>query len=194
MGGSRNSVGRLFRNAQLAWHQVTTMVSSRQWISALILTILLSSVPNSVLVSGSSRNGSFTFTMSGYTVTGDLTNAIITHEGTVKLQMLIDQTISVSNVTVHIVGSGVWSGKTNFATFKGSIGNVKGAVQVCMQSACQSANFTGSGIWAGVLSWSRTLGSQGSGIFQGTLNLTASSPTPTKPVPVSGNWTATFVI
>jgi hypothetical protein len=194
MGGLRNSVERLFPEVQSAGHQLSATVNSRRWISTLLMTILLLSVPNSVLVSGSSRNGNFTFTMSGYTVAGDLTNAIITHEGAVQLQMLIDQTITVPNATVHIIGSGIWNGKTDFATFKGSIGSVKGTVQACLQSSCQSANFTGTGIWEGTLSWSRTFGSQGSGTFQGTLNLTGPSPTPTNLIPVSGSWTATFAI
>jgi hypothetical protein len=84
MGGFRNSIERLFPEVQSARHQVSTRVNSRQWIPTLALTILLLSVPNSVLVSGSSRNGSFAFTMSGYTVAGNLTNAIITHEDLVN--------------------------------------------------------------------------------------------------------------
>lgn len=189
-----NPIERLFLVEQLAWRQLTTMMGSRRGISALTLVVLLFSISGCVLVSGDSKNGIFTFAMYGYTVTGDLTDAIITHEGNVRLQMSIDQTIPTTNGTLHIVGNGVWNGKTDFAVLSGSIGNVKGTVQACLLSFCQNANFTGSGIWTGTLAWSRVSGLQGSGEFQGTLNPTGPSLALTKPVPVSGNWTATFAI
>jgi hypothetical protein len=173
---------------------MTAMMGSRRWISVLALAILFVSISSGILVSGDSKNGTFTFTMYGYTVTGDLTNAIITHEGAVQMQMSIDQTIPTTMGTAHITGNGIWSGQTNFALFDGSIENVKGTIQACLLGACQNADFTGGGSWSGTLAWSKISGSQGSGTFQGTLNLTGASRTPAHPVSVSGNWTAAFTI
>jgi hypothetical protein len=136
----------------------------------------------------------FTFSFDGYTVSGVLTDAIITHEGTVQLQMSIDQTISTATGVAHIVGNGVWNGKTDFAVFNGLIENVKGMVQACLLFVCQSADFTGSGSWTGMLAWSKISGSEASGTFQVTLNFTGSSPAPTGPVSFPGNWKATFTI
>lgn len=170
------------------------MIGSRSISVTLILAIVLLSTANTALTAGDSATGTFAFTLYGYTITGDLTNGIITHEGDVQMQMSIDQTVSTSMGTVHITGNGVWNGNTNFAVLDGFIGNVKGTVNACALFVCRNANFTGSGSWTGILTWSRAAGSQGSGTFQGTLNLSGANITQTRSLPVSGNWTATFEI
>jgi hypothetical protein len=158
----------------------------------MLLLVPLVTISGVALVSGSPANGSFTFTVNGYTVTGQLTDATIEHGGTVQMLMSIDQTVSTSYGAAHITGSGVWSGETNFQNVNGAIGNLSGTVQVCAVFYCQNADFTGSGTWGGTLSWSSGAESQGSGTFQGTLNFSGSQITQNGPVPVSGNWTAYF--
>lgn len=170
------------------------MISLRAISVPVIVAIVLLALSRSALAIGSSGIGTFTFVLYGYNVNGDLTNGIITHEGDVQMQMSIDQTISITNGTVHITGNGVWNGNTNFSVFGGSISDVKGTVHACVLIACQTANFTGSGSWTGTLSWSKSAGSQGTGTFQVTLSVTGANITQTESLPVSGNWTATFAI
>jgi len=106
--------------------------------------------------------------------------------------MSIDQSISTSYGVVHITGTGVWSGETDFQSFNGAIGNVVGTVQACALFTCQTGDFTGTGSWTGTMIWSSTAGSQGSGTFQGTLDFTGLQTSQAGSVPIAGNWTANF--
>ena len=161
---------------------------------AAILLVLVPLVPISglIVVSGDPANGSFTFTVNGYSVTGELTDATVEHGGAVQMLMSIDQSISTSYGVAQVTGNGVWSGETNFQEVHGAIGNLSGTIQVCAVFYCQNADFTGTGTWSGTISWSSGTGSQGSGTFEGTLNFSGSQITQNGPVPVSGNWTAYF--
>ena len=170
------------------------MIFTRYLASSLMLAVLLFSFSGIAPAAGSPQGGRFSFTLYGYTVMGDLTNGIITHDGNVQMQMSINQTFSTSAGTAQISGTGVWIGSTNFVTVDGSIGNVKGTVEACAVSFCQSAAFTGSGSWTGTLTWSKAAGLQGSGTFRGTLSVASANITQTTPVQVTGNWTAPFVI
>jgi hypothetical protein len=105
--------------------------------------------------------------------------------------MTIDQSISTSYGAAQVTGTGIWSGETNFQVVSGEIGNVAGKIQVCAVFYCQNAAFTGSGTWSGTLLASPGVGPQGSGTFGGMLNISG-LPTANGPVPISGNWTATF--
>jgi hypothetical protein len=167
------------------------MISSRL-IYAVLLLIPLSLLSAAPMVSSDATSGSFTFMVDGYRVTGELTNAVITHGGQVQMQMSIDQSYSTSYGVVHITGSGVWSGETDFQTLNGAIGNVVGTVQACAVFYCQNGDYTGSGSWQGGMTWSSDAGTQGSGTFGGTLTFTGQQINQTGPVPVSGNWTAVF--
>jgi hypothetical protein len=158
---------------------------------ALILAVALS---GHVVVGSDNSSGVFTFTVYGYTVTGDLTDASVTHGGIVQMLMTMDQTIPITNGTVHITGNGAWSGMTDFQTLNGEISNVQGSVQACVLLACQNAAFTGNGTWVGTMTWSKATGSQGSGTFQGALTFSGPQVNQTGPVPVSGNWTSSFAI
>lgn len=160
--------------------------------ASLLLLISLFSLPGVVAVSSASGSGSFTFTVDGYTVTGDLTGAAIGHGGPVQMLMSIDQTISTSYGTVQVSGGGVWIGETDFHAINGVIENVTGTVQACAVFYCQNADFTGNGTWGGTMAWSNTAGSQGSGTFDGTLSFTGQQINQTGPVPISGNWAAAF--
>jgi hypothetical protein len=171
------------------------MLSSRLISAVFFLLIPLVFISGATVVSSDSTSGSFTFTVEGYTVTGDLTDATIGHGGVVQMLMSIDQTISTSYGAVHITGNGVWSGETDFQSFNGAIGNVAGTVQACAVFYCQNADFTGSGSWTGIVTLSNTSGAQGSGTFVGMLNFSGqqiSQSGSSGPAPISGNWTATF--
>jgi len=167
------------------------MMDSKLTAAAILLLISLVCVSGVALAGGDSTSGSFTFTVSGYTVTGDLTAAAVAHGGAVQMLMTIDQSLSTSYGTVHITGSGVWSGETNFHDVNGVIGNLGGTIQVCALFYCQTGEFTGTGTWSGTLTWSSSSGSDGSGTFQGTLNISGLS-TQNGPVAISGSWVSTF--
>ena len=160
--------------------------------AAILLSIFLFSLSGTASVNSDSQSGSFTLAVQGYTVTGYLSNAAIAHGGGVQMLMSIDQSITTSYGVVHITGSGVWSGQTDFQTFSGAIGNVAGTLQTCQIFYCQNTDFTGSGTWSGVVGSSSNEGSQGSGAFQGTLTFNGQQGGPTGSFPISGNWTATF--
>ena len=160
------------------------MAPSNFRIHILASVVLLLSISNSILITGSSTAGSFTITIQGYSVTGTLTD-VTGHQFGVKLLMSIDQTLSISLGTAHIVGSGVWNGATTDTTVAGSIDEVNGTVHACVFLSCQDTNFTGSGSWVGSVSVSSGL-PQGSGTFEATLVF----QNPSSEVPVSGNWTS----
>jgi len=172
--------------------ELVGMVVSKLIAASMFALILVVSLSGAVVVSSDSNNGTFTFGVEGYTVTGDLSEAAIGHGGSVQMLMSIDQMITTSYGSVHVTGSGAWSGETDFQSFNGVIGNVAGTVQACAVFACRSADFTGNGTWTGTMMWSSTAGSQGSGTFEGTLIFTGAQINGTASVPVSGNWTATF--
>jgi len=155
---------------------------------ALILVVAMSGNT----VSSDPQSGGFTFMVEGYTISGTLTGAGIGHGGLVQMDMTIDQTIPITNGTVHITGNGVWNGETDFQTISGQITSVQGTVQACLQSVCQNADFTGSGSWSGSILGNTNAGTQGAGTFQGSLTFTGSQINQTGPVPISGNWTALF--
>jgi hypothetical protein len=162
-------------------------------ISASILMLIsLFFLSGVVVASSASGTGSFTFTVDGYTVSGDLTGAAVGHGGPVQMLMSIDQTITTSYGTVQITGAGIWSGETDFRSINGVIENVTGTAQACAVFYCQNVDFTGNGTWVGTMSWSNAAGAQGSGTFEGSLNLTGQQVNQTGPVPISGNWTAAF--
>jgi hypothetical protein len=161
-------------------------------ISASLIALILVVAMSGNTVSSDPQNGGFTFIVDGYTVSGVLTGAGIGHGGLMQMLMTIDQTIPITNGTVHVTGNGVWSGATNFQTLSGQITNVQGTVQICLNSVCQNPDFTGSGTWSGMITGSTTAGSQGEGTFQGTLVFSGSQINQTGPVPISGNWTASF--
>lgn len=168
------------------------MVDSKLLSASLLVLVMVVFVSGAIAVSSETKSGSFTFTVYGYSVTGRLTGATIAHGGSVEMLMSIDQSIPTTYGVVHITGNGVWSGETDFQAFNGAIGNVIGVVQACALFTCQNVDFTGAGTWTGTMTWSNSAGSQGSGIFQGTLNFTGQQINQTGPVPISGNWTANF--
>jgi len=162
-------------------------------VPLIVLTLALAFTGRTV-ASNQIGSGVVTFSVYGYSVNGELTDASVTHGGGVQMLMSIDQSISILNGTVQITGNGLWSGTTNLQTLSGDIGNVQGTLQACLLTTCRSATFTGSGTWAGTMTWSKVTGSQGSGTYQGTLTFAGSQINQTGPVPISGNWTASFAV
>jgi hypothetical protein len=139
----------------------------------------------------SGGSGSFAFTLNGYTVQGQLANAIIRPDNSVRLTMNVQDTIRTAVGDVPISGSGEWHGTANLTTLSGTIENIHGAVRLCFFFFfCGNADYIGQGTWIGTLS-----GSQGTGTFQGTITFT-SSPVPqipvNQPIPVSGTWNSNF--
>jgi putative copper export protein len=168
------------------------MLQSRLLSASLIVVTLAVLLSGNVVTSSQVGSGVVTFTVYGYTVNGVLTGAAVGHGGGVQMLMAIDQAISIPNGTVHVAGNGVWSGTTNLQTLNGEISNVQGSVQACLNQTCQTANFSGDGTWAGSLTWSKSAGAQGTGTYEGALTFTGSQINQTGPVPISGNWTASF--
>jgi len=173
---------------------LVAMIALRWVPVSMILATIVMSLSVGGHVTGDVRTGAFTFSLNGNTVTGDLNDGVITHEGNVEMQMSINETIPISLGSVQVTGVGNWTGNTNFAVLNGSIDNVTGQVRACIVGACQTQEFTASGTWTGTLTWSKAYGSQGYGTFDGTINMTGANSTQEAPVPVSGNWTATFLI
>jgi hypothetical protein len=150
--------------------------------------LVLSAFP---VLHAQSGAGSFSFTLNGYTVQGQLINAIIHPDNSVALTMNINGNLQTPVGSVPITGNGEWTGKADGTILSGTIKNVQGTVRICLPlSSCGNANYVGQGTWNGNLS-----GQQGTGKFQGTITFT-SSPVPQVPVnqptPVSGTWNSNF--
>jgi hypothetical protein len=163
-----------------------SMASSKFRTSIMLSVVLLLSISSIISATGNAATGSITITIQGYSITGTLTD-LTGHQSDVKLLMSIDQTIPISMGTVHIIGSGIWTGTLTDTMITGSIDQVTGKVHACALLSCQDANFTGSGTWAGNVEALASGLPEGSGTFQATLNF--QSPNPPTEVPVSGNWT-----
>ena len=156
----------------------------------LTFVLVLAALPTLQAQSGSGT-GSFAFTLSGYTLQGQLANAIIYPDKHVSLTMSLHDNIRTSVCGVPISGVGEWSGIANAASLSGVIQDVKGTARVCIWFfVCGNADYIGQGTWLGSLS-----GSQGTGTFQGTITFTSSpvSQIPVnQPIPISGTWSSVF--
>lgn len=153
------------------------------------LALLLTLVPS--VVSAQSANGSFAFTLSGYTVEGQLSNPIIHTDNSVSMAMTLSDYLQTSVGSIPIRGNGEWYGTVNAGTVSGTIQNVSGTVQACyFIFFCGEANYVGQGTWTGTIS-----GGQGAGTFQGSITFTSSSIPQiplNQPTPISGSWTSNF--
>jgi hypothetical protein len=159
----------------------------------LTLVLVLLGLPAALYAQSGTGDGSFAFTLNGYTVQGKLLNAIIRPDNSVRLDMNVLDTIRTTVMDVPISGSGEWYGTVNVTALSGTINDVHGSAQVCIFFIfCSNADYIGQGTWTGTLS-----GSQGTGTFQGTITFT-SSPVPqilvNQPIPVSGTWNSNFQI
>lgn len=161
--------------------------------AVLLLGLILAlSASGVVVVSGESPAGSFTFVVEGYTVTGTLSQGVISHGGRVSMVMSINEPITNQYGTVQVVGNGTWVGITNFQSLNGEITGVVGTVQACVVFSCQTGNFSGNGTWSGLMAGNGANGVRGSGVFEGTLSLSAKQLNQSGTAPISGTWTDTF--
>jgi hypothetical protein len=159
----------------------------KQVRSYLALLLILTMLP---MLQAQPGAGSFSFTLKGYTVVGQLVNATIHADKSVTLRMVVDDTLQTFVGGVPINGTGDWEGTVNGTVLTGTIANVSGTLQACIFFFCGQADYVGNGTWTGTLT-----GSQGSGTFRGVITFTRSS-LPQIPVnqsiPVSGSWSSTF--
>ena len=157
----------------------------------LCLTLLLTFIPAAVYGQSGQAVDSFAFTLQGYTVQGQLSNAVIHTDNSVNMTMTVDDSLQTPIGAVPISGNGEWYGTVNGTKISGTIENVSGSIQVCyFFFFCGYANYVGSGTWTGTL-----LADQGAGTFIGFITFTSSSFSQiplNRPIPVSGNWSSIF--
>jgi len=155
------------------------------------LALLLACLPVTVYAQSVPSTGSFAFTLQGYTVQGQLSNAIINTDNGVTMTMSIEDSLQTSIGAIPVSGTGYWSGAANGTSLSGTIQNVSGSIQVCyFLFFCGSANYVGEGTWTGALS-----AGQGAGTFSGSITFTSSSISQiplNQPIPISGNWNSNF--
>ncbi len=156
-------------------------------LSCLALLLILTTLP---LLQAQPVAESFSFTLKGYTVKGQLVNATIHADKAVTLSMVVDDTLQTFVGGVPINGTGDWEGTVNGTVLAGTIANVSGTLRACIFFFCGQADYVGNGTWTGTLT-----DSQGSGTFQGVITFTNSSfpqiPI-NRPIPVSGPWNSSF--
>ena len=155
------------------------------------LALLLAFFPAVVQAQSAPMAGSFAFALQGYTVQGQLSNAVIHTDNTVSMSMTLDDNLQTSMGAVPISANGEWDGTVSGSMMSGSIQGVSGSIQACyLIFFCGYADFVGNGIWTGTLS-----AGQGSGTFSGNITFTSSSFSQiqlNQPIPVSGNWNSAF--
>jgi hypothetical protein len=145
-----------------------------------------------VVVNASAGEGSFQFSVRGYTVSGYLFNATIQPNGTVTMAMIISGEIDTPFGYAPVSGSGVWEGVSNGTGLNGTVQNVTGVIYGCHNSQCGNINYIAAGQWTGTLN-----GSNGAGTFSGTITFTASpfhSIPLNTPQPITGTWNAQFLL
>jgi hypothetical protein len=157
-------------------------------VFALMLMLIMTTLP---VLEAQLGTGTFTFTLEGYTVQGQLANAMIHRGNIVTASMVVDDTLQTSMGGVPITGTGDWNGTVNGATLSGTVANVSGTVRACIfLFFCGQADYVGNGTWTGTIT-----GSQGSGTFRGTITFTRSSFSQipiNHPIPISGSWDSSF--
>jgi hypothetical protein len=155
------------------------------------LALLLTLTPAVAYAQSEPTLGSFAFTLQGYTVQGQLSNAVIRPDNSVSMTMSVDDSLQTPVGAVPISGNGEWYGTVNGTEMSGTIENVSGSIQVCyFFFFCGYANYVGNGTWTGTLS-----ADHGAGTFSGLITFTTSSFSQVplnRPIPVSGNWSSTF--
>jgi len=184
-------------------------IASFVLLSWLVGVTLMIALP--VQAQASLGEGSFSFTLKGFPIQGQLSNAVLHADGTVTMTMSIYEILQTSIGPLPLSGSGQWYGRVIGGTLWGMIENVTGSIEVCaLQSfpllSCSYAKFKGNSLWVGTLS-----GSQGNGTFEGVITFTA-APYPVyplwyqlwpqewypqsfpvgQPIPISGTWSSTF--
>jgi hypothetical protein len=141
-------------------------------------------------VMASTGQGTFALDLTGYSLNGNLQNAIL-NTNSVSMNMVLNANLQTSIGQIPITASGLWVGTVNGTSLSGSIQDVSGTVYACYFFwFCGTATFIGQGEWSGTLS-----STQGTGVFDGTITFTSSDIPQiqlNQPAPISGTWTADF--
>jgi hypothetical protein len=145
----------------------------------------------SVQAQSGTPSGAFTFTLKGFTLKGQLTNAVISPDKSVKMTMNIQTSLSTPLGAIPVSATGEWYGTVNGDVVSGTIANIAGILGPCAISIlCGKSAYVGNGTWTGTLS-----GTQGTGTFQETITFTNSTVATIQantPMPVSGTWSSQF--
>jgi hypothetical protein len=172
-------------------NQVLGLTNINRFTAVVVLSLLAVTLgANSIAsVSASPGQGSFVLVAQGYSVNGNLQNAVNVNNS-VSMNMVLDGNVQTPIGAVPMTANGVWVGVVNGSEVSGTIQNVSGTAHICFLFWCGNANFVGEGKWSGTLA-----SEQGSGGYSGTITFTSSdwSQIPVgKPQPVSGTWNAEF--
>ena len=133
--------------------------------------------------------GAFTLNLTGYTLNGNLENAMV-KANSVSMNMILNGNIPTSLGQVPVTTNGIWIGSRNGTSLTGTIQDVSGTINMCMLFWCGKATFTGQGEWKGNLT-----ATEGTGVFEGTITFTSSDFSQihlNQPAPISGTWNADF--
>jgi len=164
--------------------------SNRFAIVGVALLLIVASLSYSFLpVMASSGQGTFALNLTGYSLNGNLQNAIV-NTNSVSMNMVLNGNIETSIGPVPITASGLWVGTRNGTSLSGIIQDVSGTVYACFLFWCGTATFIGQGEWSGTLT-----STQGTGNFDGTITFTSSDLPQVQlnqPAPITGTWTADF--
>jgi len=164
--------------------------SNRVAIFGVALLLIVASLSYSFLpVMASGGQGTFALDLTGYSLNGNLQNAIV-NSNSVSMNMILNANLQTSIGQIPITASGLWVGTVNGTNLSGSIQEVSGTVYDCFLFWCGQATFIGQGEWSGTLT-----STQGTGVFDGTITFTSSDFSQiqlNQPAPISGTWTADF--
>lgn len=164
--------------------------SKRVTVFGVALLLIVASLSYSFLpVMASAGQGTFALDLTGYSLNGNLQNAIV-NATSVSMNMILNRNIQTSIGQVPITASGVWVGTRNGSSLSGLIQDVSGTVHACFLFWCGQATFIGQGEWSGTLA-----STQGTGVFDGTITITSSDFSQIQldqPASITGTWAADF--
>ena len=164
--------------------------SNRVAIFGVALLLIVASLSYSFLpVMASGGEGTFALDLTGYSLNGNLQNAIV-NVNSVSMNMILNGNLQTSIGQVPITATGLRVGTVNGTNLSGSIQDVSGTVYACFLFWCGQATFIGQGEWSGTLT-----STQGTGVFDGTITFTRSDFCQiqlNEPAPITGTWTAEF--
>ncbi len=164
---------------------------NRVTVFGVALLLLVASLSYSFLpVMADAGQGTFALDLTGYSLNGNLENAIV-NTNSVSMNMILNGNLQTSIGQIPITASGLWVGARNGSSLSGLIQDVSGTVYACyFLFWCGQATFVGQGEWSGTLT-----STQGTGVFDGTITFTSSDFSQiqlNQPAPISGTWTADF--
>jgi hypothetical protein len=164
--------------------------SNRVAVFGVALLLIVASLSYSFLpVMASAGEGTFALDLTGYSLNGNLQNAIV-NVTSVSMNMILNGNIQTSIGQVPITATGLWVGTRDGTNLSGSIQDVSGTVYACFLLWCGQATFIGQGEWSGTLT-----STQGTGVFDGTITFTRSDFSQiqlNQPAPITGTWMADF--